>query len=120
MDNENISNLEVMRGIIAEMNGVPAELLTGETVAEIKEQADALKNWADDGNGAKTPRDLFVSWMNGESCEQPDGGAMPEPDAPRSKYPNVKDGGELVRVPEKRSTTDSFTDYFHAFPFSRY
>ena len=125
MDNE-ISNLEVMRGIIAEMNGVPAELLTGETVAEIKAQADALKDWkgensTDDGNGAKTPRDQFVSWMNGESCVQPDdGGAMPEPDAPRGKYPTIKDGGEPCHVPDQRSTTDSFTDYFNSFPFSRY
>ena len=119
MDNE-ISNLEVMRGIIAEMNGVPAELLTGETVAEIKEQADALKNWADDGNGAKTPRDQFVAWMSGENCVQPDGGAMPEPDAPRGKYPTIKDGGEPCHVPDQRSTTDSFTDYFNSFPFSRY
>lgn len=119
MDNE-ISNLEVMKGIVSQMTGVPAELLTGETVAEIKAQADALKDWADDGNRAKTPRDQFVSWMNGESCVQPDGGAMPEPDAPRGKYPTIKDGGEPCHVPDQRSTKDSFADYFHAFPFSRY
>ena len=124
--NENISDIEVMRGIIAEMNGVPAELLTGETVAEIKAQADALKDWkgstsTDDGNGVKTPRDRFVSWMSGESCVQPDdGGAMPEPDAPRGKYPNVKDGGELTHAPNMASAKDQFTEYFNSYPFSRY
>ena len=125
MDNENnINDFEVMKGIVSQMTGVPAELLTGETVAEIKAQADALKDWkgeniADDGNEVKTPRDQFVSWMNGD-CVQPDGGAMPEPDAPRGKYPAIMDGGEPCHVPDQRSTKDSFADYFHAFPFSRY
>lgn len=126
MENKNISDIEVMRGIVSQMTSVPAELLTGETVAEIKAQADALKNWkgensTDDGNGAKTPRDQFASWLNGESCVQPDdGGAMPEPDAPRGKYPTIKDGGEPCHVPDLRSTKDSFAEYFNSYPFSRY
>lgn len=119
-EEKNISNLEVMRGIVSQMTSVPAELLTGETVAEIKAQADALKDWADDGNGVKTPRDQFVSWMNGENCEQPDGGAMPEPDAPHGKYPAIKDGGEPSHVSTFQSAKESFADYFRAFPFSRY
>lgn len=72
------------------------------------------------GNGAKTPRDQFVAWMSGESCVQPDGGAMPEHDAPRGKYPNVKDGGELTHAPNMASAKDQFTEYFNSYPFSRY
>ena len=109
----------------SEKTGVPAKLISGETIEEIAASAVALSHFKKEYQAAEAERkaaenaeeekraeyeniptrDKFASWFNGEP--------LTDPAAPidNNKYPNVPDAGE-VNLGDQRSAREKFSEWF--------
>lgn len=93
----------------SEKTGVPVNLISGETAEEIAASAAALAAYKRDRYEAKTTREKFAAWLNGDVPAEPAPDPMPTPPA----YPNVPDGGEPQNVSSgPRDPRDAFTEWF--------
>lgn len=101
--------IEDMQKQVARAMGVPASLLTGQTVEECMAEARALKGYRR-SQAPKNTRDLFAEWLDGPE-EEPE--AAPEP-----AYPVLVDGGEVQRPLTPPSTNESFEDWLNNHQFS--
>ena len=99
--------IEDMQKQVAKAMGVPAALLTGQTVQECMAEARALKGYKKSQMPPKTTREQFAEWFDGPEEEEPEG---PEP-----AYPVLLDAGE-VRAPIKpASAKEAFEEWMNGF-----
>ena len=111
-----MDSFEAFKETLSEASGIPAVLLTGDTVEEVQERAETLKQWKNERQPQQKPIDIstlpvreqFACWMNGVQPVE----AVPDPAAPVNKYPIVKDGGEIPVPTTPQKTRDLFADFF--------
>lgn len=91
--------LEELKAEIEKRTGIPAALLTGETLKENLDQARQLLDMR--AEQPKSNREAFAAWLNGE--DDPLDGILPAP---------IPDGGE-AHVPDGgRNVRDQFAEWF--------
>ena len=127
---------EEVKQLIEQRTGVPASLLTGETVEENIAAAKALlayKREHDKGR-TKSTREQFADWLGAQQEDKdrrtaellgrhyeappadPAGAALAEvAEAYRVEaggYPMTKDGGEGTNMPDPRPAREQFAEWF--------
>ena len=117
-------NLEDLKRDIEQRTGVPAALLTGETVEENIAQAKALLAYRRENEATrpKTTAEQFADWLRAqEGIEEQDaaGAALADLEATARRaaggYPELQDGGELDHrtIPDGRSAAEQFAEWFN-------
>ena len=122
--------IDELRQEIEQRTGVPASLLTGETLEENIAQAKALLAFKKEGNDnrKKSTGEQFVDWIGAKVDERtrqaadtfgiqtaptdPEGAALFEIE--RKAKAGFRDGGEVdySRFPDTRQTREKFRDWF--------
>ena len=115
--------IEELRQEIAQRAGVPANLLTGETVEENIAQARALLAYKRDLEEQEQPKDTagqFARWLRtNDGIERTDGAALDDI-AKQARmeaggYPEVEDGGTPYingrAAPDTRPAAEQFSEW---------
>lgn len=106
MDHNEINELKKMA---AEKTGVPAEMITGETVKEIAESAFNIAAYAKEAYDKAPTRDKFAAWLNGTTPAE----MITDPAAiNNNSYPIVPDGGTPQNIEYERDPRDAFREWF--------
>ena len=113
-------NIDELKKEIELRAGVPAHLLTGETVEENIAQARALLAFRKqhDGQAQKTPKELFGEWYRAtQGIEEVDeaGAALSQIEAAAKAaagvYPAIRDAGETKVQADGRPVREQFADW---------
>lgn len=115
--------IEELRQEIAQRAGVPANLLTGETVEENIAQARALLAYKRDMEEQEQPEDTagqFARWLRtNDGIERTDGAALDDiakqARMEAGSYPEVEDGGTPYingrAAPDTRPAAEQFSEW---------
>lgn len=98
---------EELKREASEKNGIPAELIQGETAEEIEAHAAALALYKREYYAAMPTREKFAAWLNGEMPTQEPQETTTDPAA----YPTVKDAGETTPT-YTEDTRSQFEEWF--------
>lgn len=111
---------EEVKQLIEQRTGVPASLLTGETVEENIAAAKALLAYKreHDKERTKSTREQFADWLAAQRGEDPPpdtaGAALAEIEAATRAYPSIRDGGEPdISGQDNRTGKEKFADWLY-------
>lgn len=105
---------------ISKVTGIPAELLTGDTIEENIARAKALLAYRSEAEATrpKDPREQFAEWMNVQGIGEavPDRSAALDAIAEQARveaggYPITHDAGEVMNMPDPRTAKEQFTTW---------
>jgi len=114
-----MSSTESIRQLVSQTTGVPAELISGETVEEMQAHANMLKDFRQANISAapsapdqepKSNADLFSDWMNQSLGRVAQPETMEAAAESMPVYPTVRDGGEIITPTHTPSTADLFAE----------
>ena len=103
---EAVENILLKREQIAAVYGVPAELLTADSLEGIEGQAIALKEYLTGKGAGLSHADQFAQWMQAQESAPflqaaQDAGIME----------GVRDGGEVQHIPTPPTTREQFANF---------
>lgn len=114
-------NLEELKQIIGQRTGIPASLLTGETIEENIAQAKALLAYKREAEAErpKSTKEQFAQWLNAQQGieDQDTAGQALAQIEERARveaggYPIIQDGGSVnVQTGDPRSAKEQFSDW---------
>lgn len=107
----NEAEIKELKKAVSDKTGVPADLIAGETAAEIEASAHTLATYKRECWKAAPTRDKFAAYLNGDVPAA----VVPDP-APinNNVYPIVPDGGEPQNISHgPKDPRDAFTEWFN-------
>lgn len=112
-----MKDLNEIRAEISQATGIPTELLMQDSAEECLKAAKAvigLKKKFEDER-VKTPQEQFGEWFNDGKNESEVAldGLEESVRQYEGHYPSIKDAGEAQNMPDGRTTTEQFAEWFN-------